>query len=94
LINFGSLAKDRESQVLNFALEHPYTSFSGDDVCKYLFENRLPKNEFYSQRLIESYRVACEDLRRKQILKGVHEVDGLSYILNNQHQEVKEVKNE
>ena len=68
---FGSLAKHREEQVVEWAMEHPTTSFSGDAVCKALFgKDRFPKG--FPDKLLEAYRVACEDLRRKQILKGVH----------------------
>ena len=78
---FGSLAKQREEQVIEWAMEHPMTSFSGDAVCKALFgKDRFPKG--FPDKLLEAYRVACEDLRRKQILKGVHGNKGdMFYIL-------------
>ena len=78
----GSLAKGRETQVIEWAMEHPDTSFSGDSVCMEIFgKDRFPKD--FPDELLEAYRVACEDLRRKQILKGVHGTKGnMLYILN------------
>ena len=67
----GSLAKDRETQVIEWVMEHPDASFSGDGVCMELFgKDRFPNG--FPDQLLEAYRVACEDLRRKQMLKGTH----------------------
>ena len=65
-------------------------SFSGDAVCMALFgKDRFPKG--FPDTLLEAYRVACEDLRRKQILKGVYGRKGnMLYILSDT-ETVKEI---
>ena len=81
--NLGNLAKDREKQVIEWALENPYTSFSSKGIVKALFHDDTEEDIRFSKGfpdvLLQSYHVACEDLRRRQILKGV---GNGSYILN------------
>ena len=42
----GSLAKDRETQVIEWVMEHPDASFSGDGVCMELFARIVSQTAF------------------------------------------------
>jgi len=70
--NLGSLAAGRETQVIDWCISKlPYTtSFSAEDVVEDLFEGRFTSDRLPT-KIIEAYRVACRDLQRKQILKGI-----------------------
>ena len=76
----GNLAAEREKQVVEWAFMRPLKSFTGDDVVQDLFGERISKRQFYTDKLLESYRVACEDLARKQILKRTYGDNTILYI--------------
>ena len=74
----GSFAAEREEQVLEWAQENPYTSFSGKGITEQLFkedptEGRDITKSPQFEKVIRAYEVACEDLARKQILKRTRE---------------------
>ena len=79
----GNLAKLREEQVIEWAMQNQDASFSAEGVCKELYKDderfTLPPEE-----VIQAYAVACRDLRRKQILKGLsRNQDTEVFVLNN-----------
>ena len=76
----GDLAKHREEQVIEWAMQNPHASFTVKEFLMILYKDderfTLPPQE-----VIEAYAVACRDLRRKQIFKGLGA--GESFTLNN-----------
>ena len=86
----GGLAKLREEQVIEWAMENPYTSFSAKGICKELYKDderfTLPPEE-----VIQAYAVACRDLRRKQILKGLSRDRATEAFVLNDIDTVKEI---
>ena len=66
----GDLAKHREEQVIEWAMENQDATFTAEGVCKELYKDD-ERFQLPPQEVIEAYAVACRDLRRKQILKGL-----------------------
>ena len=66
----GDLAKHREEQVNAWAMENQDATFTAESVCKELYKDD-ERFQLPPQEVIESYAVACRDLRRKQIFKGL-----------------------
>lgn len=78
----GGLAKLREEQVIAWAIENPHASFTAKGVCQELYKDderfAVPPEE-----VIQAYAIACRDLRRKQILKGLsRNRDTEAFVLN------------
>ena len=74
--NLGSLAAQREKEIIEWAEKNPYTSFSGKGITQELFKKTEVRDVTKSSRfskVIQAYEVACEDLARKQILKRTRE---------------------
>lgn len=74
--NLGSLAAQREKEVIEWAEKNPYTSFSGEGITYKLFAEDEERDVIKSsqfRKVIRAYEVACEDLARKQILKRTRE---------------------
>ena len=75
----GDLAKHREEQVIAWAMENPHASFTVKAFLMILYKDderfAVPPEE-----VVQAYAVACRDLRRKQIFKGLG--GGESFILN------------
>lgn len=80
--NLGSFAAYREQQVIDWANQNPYVSFTVDGFLSEVFEDRFPKESKQYKLLWEAYSVACRDLQRKQILKGIAREDKEVFVPN------------
>ena len=78
----GNLAKLREEQVIEWAMENPHVSFTAKGVCKELYKDD-ERFELPPEEVIQAYAVACRDLKRKQILKALaRNRDTEAFVLN------------
>ena len=91
--NLGSLAADREQQVIEWAMKNPYVSFTVKGFVYEVFENRIPLTSKYYKLLAEAYSVACRDLQRKQILKGLDRGNDKEVFILNDIEVVKSILN-
>ena len=75
-MNLGNSASHRELQIIKWAT--PFKDFTAEEVVISLWEGGKPK-----EAVFEAYRVACRDLRRREVLKGIATNDGSErFILN------------
>ena len=80
MAKLGLFAGFREEQIIEWAIENEEASFTSERVVGELFADgdRPIRSEVFT-----AYKVACRDLRRTQILKGLlHSKDVEVYVLN------------
>ena len=77
--DFGAYAAEREKQILDWLEDTPDVQFTARGIATILMgESRI------TERVVQAYAVACEDLARRQLLKrlaSVHKGE-LQYVKN------------
>lgn len=82
MAKLGNLAAHREEQIIEWALENDENmgqGFTEQDVVHALYGD---DDRPIHPDVFEAFRVACRDLRRKQILKGLGSVTYERFVLN------------
>ena len=84
-MKLGNLAAHREEQIIEWALENEEAAFTEQDVVHALYSDGDRPIHPY---VFEAFRVACRDLQRKQILKGLASVTYERFVLNTNGKEL------
>ena len=66
----GSLAKHREKEIVEWALDNEMVVLSVEAFLRMLYKDD-ERFDFPPNEVVMAYTVAFRDLRRKQILKGI-----------------------
>lgn len=82
MAKLGNFAAHREKQIIEWAIENEndFEFFTSGTIVRRLYKDG---DRPIHPDVFDAFRVACRDLRRKQILKGLGRVAGVErFVLN------------